>query len=146
MNKSVNFLEVPQLAAGYTHKVFLVQSKESQYALGSIAWHAPIHQYAYSAVHNMPLKLNHLMEIYDFMEAIMFEHLEQPKELNEVWNPTIGDHVMAAPPPASNPTEAVITFIYPPQTGSKYVTCRVMDPHSKVEWDVTMLSISPVKK
>ena len=145
MNKSVNFLEVPQLEIAGRKKVFLVQSKESQYSLGSIAWHAPIHQYAYSAVHNMPLQIRHVEEIYEFMEGLMFEHLD-PKPPNEVWNPTIGDHVMAAPPPAHNPTEAVITFIYPPVTGSKYVTCRVMDPHSKVEWDCTMLSISPIKK
>ena len=145
MNKSVNFLEVPQLeATGRSHKVYLVQSKESQYSLGSIAWHAPIHQYAYSAIHKMPLKFNHLFDIYEFMENLMFEYKQN--EPPETWNPTIGDHVMAAPPPANNPTEAVITFIYPPQTGSKYTTCRVMDPHSKVEWDCTMLSVSPIKK
>jgi hypothetical protein len=145
MNKSVNFLEVPPLeTTGRNHKVFLVQSKESQYSLGSIAWHSPIHQYCFSCVHKMPLKFNVLFDIYEFMENLMFKY--QQEETTEVWNPTVGDHVMASPPPANNPTEAVITFIYPPQTGAKYVTCRVMDPHSKVEWDCTMLSISPIKK
>jgi hypothetical protein len=147
MNK-LNFLEIPQLetTTDRIHKVFLVQSVDTQYSLGSIAWQARYHQYGFSAVHNMPLRVKHVMEIYEFLQSLMFEHREGPEEPNETWNPTIGDHVMAAPPPTANPTEAVITFIYPPMMGSKYVTCRVMDPHSKVEWDCTMLSISPIKK